>query len=210
MRVAVRSTDADDVGFIRALLDEAAVAFAFDPRRLYVTGASNGGMMTYRLLIELPQRFAAGAAFVANLPAEDDRLRKPVLPTPLMIMNGTEDPLVRWDGGTIGRGRGTARSTLATVQWWIDALDAERAPASVERLPDRDPQDGCEISVAAHAARAGGATVAFYTMHGGGHAMPSFRHPIPDTRLVRLLLGPVCRDAEGAEIAWRFFIRHRR
>jgi len=64
---AAGQTTADDAGFILALLDQITVQYPVDPEQIYVTGASNGGLMTYRLLIEAPDRFAAGAAFIANL-----------------------------------------------------------------------------------------------------------------------------------------------
>jgi len=56
-------TTVDDVGFLMALLDKVSVDLPIDENRIYVTGASNGGMMTYRLLIDTPDRFTAGAAF---------------------------------------------------------------------------------------------------------------------------------------------------
>lgn len=90
---------ADDVRFIGDLLDWAARTYTVDTTRIYVTGASNGGMMTYRLLVEIPEKFAAGVAFIASLPVDDSRLKQPSRPTPLMIVNGTKDPLVRWTGG---------------------------------------------------------------------------------------------------------------
>ena len=72
-------------------------------------------------------------------------------------------------------------------------------------LPDTDPADGCRIQLEVHDAGPGGAPVWFYSAVGGGHAMPSIRHELADSALVRRFIGPVCRDAEGAEIAWQFF-----
>jgi poly(3-hydroxybutyrate) depolymerase len=71
-------------------------------------------------------------------------------------------------------------------------------------LSDTDPRDGCPLLVTTYRALPGGAQVQFLKMAGGGHAMPSREHRLPDTRLVRRLIGPVCRDAEGAEMAWDF------
>ncbi|MBW2514393.1 MAG: hypothetical protein JRE21_07465, partial [Deltaproteobacteria bacterium] len=101
----VNNPRVDDVGFIRALLQWAVRSYPVDPGRIYVTGASNGGMMTYRLLMEMPDQIAAGAAFIANLPVDGQRLRIPERAVPLLICNGTADPLVRWEGGEIPGGR---------------------------------------------------------------------------------------------------------
>jgi polyhydroxybutyrate depolymerase len=60
----VGETKADDVGFIIALVEWAQREMRIDPLRVYATGASNGGGMSYRLAIERPDRFAAVAVFI--------------------------------------------------------------------------------------------------------------------------------------------------
>ena len=52
---AIRHTMADDVGFIRELTDWVVAAYRVDSRRIYLTGASNGGMMAYRLVMGIPE-----------------------------------------------------------------------------------------------------------------------------------------------------------
>ena len=205
-----RISSADDVGFISALLDWAAGAYRTDRSRVYVTGASNGGMMTFRLLMDVPERFAAGAAVVSALPVDDDRLKRPSNPAPLMIANGTLDPLVIWNGGKIAGNRGQTRSVAETVRWWVDANNAVAQPSTTTRLSDRDPNDSCTIERRAYAAGPGGAPVIAYTMNGGGHSIPSAKFQIPDTWLVRRFIGPVCRDVEGTELIWEFLSSQRR
>lgn len=205
-----RETRADDVGFVLALVDWAQKNYPVDRSRVYVTGASNGGMMTFRMLIETPERFAAGAAFVAALPRESSRLRAPAAATPLLIANGTLDPLVQWAGGKIAGGRGETRSVESTVDWWVAANHATLSPGGVETLADRDPRDRCTIERREFAAGPGGAPVVTYTMRGGGHSIPSAQHTIADNWAVRRFIGPVCRDAEGIELAWAFLSAHRR
>ena len=61
---AVRSAE-DDVGFLVGLIDAVSDIASIDPARVYATGASNGGMMAYRLAIEAGDRFAAIAAVIA-------------------------------------------------------------------------------------------------------------------------------------------------
>jgi polyhydroxybutyrate depolymerase len=207
-----RGHDGDDVGFITTLVAWAQDRFNTDRSRVYLTGASNGGMMTMRLLIEAPGPFAAGAAFVASLPEHSTKMAAPPRPTPLMLVHGTLDPLVQWQGGAIAGGRGSVRSAADTVQWWLAANRASTTPVE-SVLPDADPGDGCTLERREHAALPNppnSAPVLAITMRGGGHALPSARHPLPDNRLVRRWIGPVCRDAEGTELAWAFLSRHRR
>ncbi|MDX1934455.1 MAG: PHB depolymerase family esterase [Capsulimonadales bacterium] len=200
-----RDSQADDVGFIRELLRWTETHYSMDSKRVYVTGASNGGMMTFRLLIEAPKLFAAGAAFIANLPEDRSQYVAPRRTTPLMIANGTKDPLVKWEGGNVAGNRGRTLSTDATVEWWTAANKTDTARKTTETLPDRDPGDGCRLHKTVYPAAPGGASVLFYRVEGGGHAMPSISHPLADKPLIRRFIGPVCRDVEGAKLAWDFF-----
>lgn len=200
---------ADDVGFLSALLDEVIRTYKVDATRIYVTGASNGGMMTYRLLVDMPERFAAGAAFIANLPKDSPDLHVPEIPTPLFIMNGTEDPLVKWYGGEISRGRGEVISTPQTVAWWAKVNKADASNAETVKLPDTDKDDSCTLTKQKYKALPGGADMVFYTMQGGGHSMPSAQYRIH--KLISwVVLGKACRDAEGADLAWDFMKHYTR
>lgn len=201
----VRTTTADDVGFIDAMLDWSSQRFPAAASRVFVTGASNGGMMTYRLLIVRSERFTAAAAFVAALPADSAPLRAPARPVPMMMMSGTRDPLVKWQGGSVLGNRGSVISAPDTAAWWIVANRATASPTETSLLPDVDLNDGCRIERRAHAGGPDGASVVFYTMQGGGHAMPTRKHPIADTFIARRLIGPVCRDIEAVELVWGFF-----
>jgi polyhydroxybutyrate depolymerase len=53
----------DDVEFTRRLLDELVAVATVDPKRVFATGMSNGGIMAYRLAAELSDRIAAIAPF---------------------------------------------------------------------------------------------------------------------------------------------------
>jgi polyhydroxybutyrate depolymerase len=199
-----RDSSADDVGFILKLLDWAAQNYNVDAKRTYVAGASNGGMMTFRLLIEAPERFAAGAAFVAALPVESSLIKAPSKPTPLMIANGTVDPLVNYEGGKIPGGRGLMRPVAESIDWWIAANKAETKPSRLAQIKDRDPGDNCIIERKDFKAKEGGAPVVTYTMIGGGHNIPSAKFSLPNSWAVRRFIGPVCRDVEGIELIWSF------
>ena len=209
-RDVARESSADDVGFILGLIDWAHQTYHTDRSRVYVTGASNGGMMTFRLLIEAPETFAAGAAFIAALPRETTGIKQPSKPTPLLIANGTLDPLVIWSGGKIAGNRGETRSVADTVRWWVEANKAAASPQSIVLLPDTDPNDQCTIERREYPAQSGGAVVLTYTMIGGGHNIPSAKYPLEDRPLIRRFIGPVCKDVEGIELAWDFLSKHKR
>ena len=205
----VTQSTADDVGYVMKLADWAASRFPNDLGRLYVTGASNGGQMAYRLAIERPGRFAAIAAFIANLPAESE-CGRPTTPMPMFMANGTADPITPFNGGT-AEGRGPFLSAPTTRSIWARSNDVDTTRRTITRLPDRDPDDGsiviCEDD-SAGAAGAAGAPLRFCRVEGGGHSIPSREHDL--RRFVERILGPQNHDVEGARLAWTFLRRHRK
>lgn len=204
---AESQSEADDVGFLHTLLDHVEGEYATDARRVYVTGVSNGGLMTYRLLIEIPDRFGAAASFVANIPVDPARLRPPEAPVPLLIWSGSDDRLMKYEGGQIPGGRGMMRSAPQNVAWWVAANRTTTGEARTETLPDTS-NDGCRVERTLYPARPDGAPVLFYLAKGGGHQMPSQTETTSEGGpLFRMLVGRVCRDVDGPEIAWEFMRR---
>ncbi|MBK8648476.1 MAG: prolyl oligopeptidase family serine peptidase [Gemmatimonadetes bacterium] len=99
----------DDVGFIGALIDQVQRDHRIDPDRIYVTGMSNGGMMSHRVGIGLADRVAAIAPVVGAVFGDEASPRAPVS---AIIINGMRDESVPYDGGKSGglaRVRGTER-----------------------------------------------------------------------------------------------------
>lgn len=204
------NTSEDDVGFLVKLLDHCHNEYKTDRSRTYVTGASNGGMMTFRMLIDAPEQFAAGVAFIATMPVESPHAKTPAEPTPLMIMNGTEDPLIKWNGGQITRGRSNQLSTPDTVQWWAKAIKATGSKSAEEALEDSATDDGCRVYLTRYEAARNGAPLWFYRVEGGGHSPPTAAYPLQDNFLIRNVIGTTCRDVESADLAWAFMKQFQR
>jgi len=81
-----------------------AATHHIDRHRVYVTGMSNGAMMSYTLACELSDRITAIAPVAGDLPAVPCR---PARPISVLAINGTADPLVPYTGGTAGKRIGT-------------------------------------------------------------------------------------------------------
>jgi polyhydroxybutyrate depolymerase len=94
----------DDIGFIGALIERIAAQRAIDRARIYATGMSNGGMLTYQLAAARPRWFAAIApvsAAIGGTSRDGERfvIAPPDRPVPVMIIHGRRDPYVLYDGG---------------------------------------------------------------------------------------------------------------
>lgn len=88
----------DDVGFFTKMIDGLIASGRADPKRIYVTGMSNGGMMAHRLGRELSDRIAAIAPVVGAVFGDEPPAPNPVA---AIIFVGQDDKTVPGAGGAI-------------------------------------------------------------------------------------------------------------
>jgi len=203
----VTASEVDDVAYINALIDHISSQRNIDSKRVYVTGLSSGGMMTQRLACESPQRFAAFASVIANIPVSLQAVCKPKQAVALMMINGSADPLMPPAGGEIKKGRwigagGTVISTQQTAQFWSDTNQC-KGSRSVSKLPDKDPADGTRIEKTEYTGCRQGGEVVLYTVEGGGHTWPGSKSK-PFFRIS----GKTSYDMKASEVIWEFFNQH--
>jgi polyhydroxybutyrate depolymerase len=196
----------DDIAFIAKLVEKLVADGTADARRVYVAGVSNGGAMAMTLVCARADLFAAGASVIMNLTEEAAVTCHPSRPLPMLIMNGTADPLVPYEGG-----RGSSYyaadgfwSTAETLAFWRKLNGCETGDAAVTDLPNNAPAD--QTTVTRISSRCpSGHDVVLYRVNHGGHRMPGFA---PDARFPKVaagLLGPQNGDIDGAETIWTFF-----
>lgn len=175
----------DDVAFTKAMLDEAEKRLCIDTKRVYSTGMSNGGFMSYRLACEMSDRIAAIAP-VAGLstvvPCTPGR------PVPVMHFHGTSDTIVPYNGGGIS-GYPKAADSIAD---WVKRNKC--TGAAVETFNQGDAK--CMTNKTCD----GGAEVTFCTLTGGGHTWPGGT-PMP-------VLGTTNKDISATDAMWDFFKAH--
>jgi len=88
----------DDVAFIGAVIDDAIARHGADPDRVHVIGVSRGGLMAYRVAVEMPHRLAAFSALLACMPPLG-RAARPSVALPALILGCTRDPFMPYEGG---------------------------------------------------------------------------------------------------------------
>ena len=199
---SVNGVNIDDVGFLVALVDKLITEFGIDRGRVFATGVSAGGFMSIRLALEAPSRFRAVAAVSANMPTPENSKCKPVgQGTSVMIMNGTKDPLVPFNGGEVNllglfyKG-GNVRSSRDSGQYFADLNNIVGAPET-NQTPMAD-KVGVEQVLWRNGSKA---EVELVAIHGGGHGItqPYWRRP--------RLLGPSPMEPNGPALIWAFFER---
>jgi len=203
--VSDRSGDVDDVAFLTAIMDALIDEGRVDASRVYVVGASNGGMMTLRMACERADRLAAIVAVIALLPEEMEAKCEPAEPLPIMLMVGTADQFVPFAGGPIAGflndERGGVISYDRTMAVLLAANHCSGEP-SENALPD--PIDDNVRTVRLDwtiCARRG--LISVLRMEGAGHGWPG--RPRPSTgRPIDALRGTISRDFDGARAAWEF------
>lgn len=190
---------ADDVGFVRLLLDSLRRELPVDSRRIFATGISNGAGMAFRLACDLPGTFAAIAPVAGALPAELEHRCTAAAPVSLLMFNGTHDRLMPYDGGDLSLRRG--RVLPATTTAGLFARVGGCAGPPVEAGEPDTVTDGTRVRRSTYPGCRDGRDVVLFTIEGGGHTWPGGP---PVGRSV----GRVTRDLDATRVMLDFFDRH--
>ena|SRR5436190_15147685 len=191
----------DDAGYIDALIDAIAKKHPIDEKRIYATGISNGGFFSNYLGAKRSKRFAAIASVAGGLAPVVAADFKPEAPVSVLFLQGTEDPILPFDGGPLKYNRGETISTATTVKKWVEHDGCK--PAVTEDLPDKDPADETRVKRATYSGGRDGTEVVLYTIEGGGHTWPGGPQFLPG-----FLVGRVCQDIDANQVIWDFFAKH--
>lgn len=182
----------DDVGFVSAMIDELDQNYNINLNRVYSTGMSNGGFMSFELACSLGNRIAAIASVTGAMPVGKFNTCNAPKPTPIMQIHGTNDPTVPYNGN------GTMESIEDIVDFWVNQTNCNPTP-TVTNVPDIDMSDG---STAEHYLYTGGdqnTTVEHYKIINGGHTWPGA--PVD--------IGVTNHDIDASIEIWRFFSQYR-
>lgn len=198
---SARSDNADDVGFVSALLDKLEQEYNVDDDRIYATGISNGALFSYRLACELSDRIAAVAP-VAGQDAFDNC--HPSRPVSVIHFHGTADPAALYNGGHCGgRLPGDPGWSCVSVPEFIDRWVTFN---SCLPEPATTFQNG-SASCRTFGNCAGGTEVVLCTMEGGGHTWPGGTY-LRDDRWWKEAVGNLSTDISANDVMWDFFEKH--
>jgi polyhydroxybutyrate depolymerase len=205
----------DNVGFIDGLLEAVSSDYSVDASKIYASGFSQGGAMSYILSVERPHTFAAiasvggprGIAFGDTL-FPPDVAATPSRPFPLLHMHGTSDALVPYNGGA-----GVFNLQFPSVESVVSDFvlnNGGNLTPTVADLPDTNSMDGSTAQLFSYdggvyfdtAGNPREAEVLLYRIQNGGHNWPGDFTGWPDWASL------VNRDFNASAEIWNFFSRH--
>jgi polyhydroxybutyrate depolymerase len=208
-----------DVAFVSAVLDDVERSLCVDAARVFVTGLSNGAMLTSTLACEVSDRFAAAAPVAGVTEVAGCAADRPV---PVVAFHGTEDQFLRYEGGfgpavadlpspsgegTLGDAGGTGAEDAETA--------APTGPSVPEVVAEWADRNGCDDEPPREERAAAdvtllrfdcppGAEAELYRVEGGGHAWPGSEL----SATVEAIVGHTTMAISANEVMWDFFERH--
>lgn len=194
----------DDVGYLAALMDDAAARLSIDPRRIYVVGMSNGAMMTARLACELAGRIAAVAQVAGTAAAGIAATCRPARPVPILNIHGSADDYAPYEGGmrhslrgrvVFRHARGPAVGVDDWARFWAAANGALEGPVASALPPD--------TTIRTWRGPTPSSDVVFYRIERGGHTWPGSRLALP-----AFLFGRTSRTFDATRVSWDFLASH--
>lgn len=192
---------ADDLAFIDQLIPELVDAYHLDADRVYATGLSNGGEMSFLLGLTRPDTFAAIAPVAMNLTEDLLANVTPSDPIPVLNVVGFNDPLVLYDGGPIQTPAGPTEGELLSSDETMDYLAALNGNGDPTRLPIVNPVEDETFSVIdIYATGPSGAALERITVFGGGHTWPGGLQYLDES-----IIGLTSQDFDVNDQLWRFF-----
>lgn len=181
----------DDVGFTSAMLDELNAEFNIDLTRIYSTGMSNGGYMSFLLACQLSDRFAAVASVTGSMTPETYDACDGEHPTPILQMHGNIDGVVPYAGAQ------WTKSIDDVIEYWIEFNNCDETAVEKD-IPDVDLNDGSTAKHFVYSHPSNGVTVEHIRIDGGRHTWPGTTANFPGTN----------QDFNASEEIWQFFLRY--
>jgi len=198
------SSDVDDVGFVAAVLDDAAKIFNIDAKRVYAAGFSNGAQLTYRLAKQLTSRLAAVATVAGHRPVDDGMIPPPPRPISIMQFSGQKDIGAPYEGGKPDFDAKFETLLLPVedvIRSWVTFDGCPAAPAEVRRQG--------KAVMTRYGPGKQGTEVVLWTLEDGGHTWPGGNVlPSGSDPKSKWYQGAVNHDINAAEEMWKFFSRH--
>lgn len=195
----------NDLHFMNTLLDTLIANYKVDSAKVFCTGISRGAMFSYYLADAMNSRITAIAAVCGGISKTQAQTYSLKTPLPVLIINATGDPLVKYDGGygkLNRRNKGNENADLLPTEDLVKKivlLDHCNAVPQMLSLPDTDPHDGCTETEYIYDGNH--VKVDFIKIKNGGHAWAGGTQYLP-----KFLIGRLCKDFSASQKVFDFFM----
>lgn len=186
------SSTVNDVNFAEALIDEIAAEYNINAERIYSTGMSNGGFMSYELACQLSGRIAAIASVTGSMSPNQFSTCAPSRAVPVLQIHGTEDGTVGYDGTTF-----ISESIPNVVNYWVTHNSCD-TDADLMVITDIDTNDGSTVEHFVYDNGTNEVNVELFKVTGGGHTWPG----------AAINVGVTNKDINATQEIWDFFSRY--
>ena len=174
---------------------------AIDKDQIFVTGMGSGGILALQMACEAPGMYKGIAIVTAAMPEHYVEHCRGVSDTSLLLMNGTENPIFPYRGGTVHMKKQSVEvlSTEETIGHWLKKNSC-LYHAKENLLPDVDPRDKTSVTKFTYSGCNTAVRVVLYKINGGGHTWPGGKQYSKSERI-----GRTTRDLDAGKEIWRFF-----
>jgi poly(3-hydroxybutyrate) depolymerase len=194
---ANKPAPADDIDFLNQMLDQVATKVSVDASRVYATGLSEGGFMAMKVGCAMADKIAAIAPVGAAMPKT--MICLPSRPVPVVMINGTSDPVVPHGGGTEHNLQLPVISVDDSAKAWAKIDRCSEKPTQ-SKLPPHE-KGGMETKVETYDACHENAQVVSYSVKGAGNTWPG-----GEQYQVEKQIGKTSQDLNANETIWNFLV----
>lgn len=175
----------DDIDFTSTIIDKISAEYSIDLSRVYSTGMSNGGFMSYFLACFLSDEIAAIASVTGSMSQNVMNNCSPSHPTPIMQIHGTSDSVVPYISSSPW-----TKSLEEVAQYWASFNNCTSDTESIIQDANSDGKSGKLIH---YSNCSNQVDVQLYEMTEMGHIWPEIRRG---------------DDIDGAEVIWNFLSQY--
>ena len=201
----ISGSQGDDITFLKQLNSKLLSELNINSNKMFLTGTSNGALMTYSYAFQFPETIKAIAISSGNLPEFPESglcTNGSNLPLPILITHGTSDPAMPANGGCVANiggncNRGKVISQTATLNYWLQRNSLQNINPTISTF-NVNTTDAGNVEKRIYS---GAKPLVYFALNNAGHAVPSktvYTDSSPASGIQN-------RDIEYAEEVWNFF-----
>lgn len=181
----------DDVDFTLEMIEDITSEYNIDQNRIYSTGMSNGGYMSFLLACQLSDKIAAIASVTGSMTPQTFDDCNPQHPTPILQIHGTQDVVVPYDGSS------WTKSIDDVMAYWV-TYNSCNGDADQSDIPDVDTSDNSSVEEFTYQDCNKNIITKHLKVEGGGHTWAGSEINVGGTNY----------DINASELIWEFLSQY--